>query len=357
MRNKLKNIFSDEEIAFNGKINFKNHEAYKRFVEALETVQEEGKLVQVSGIESVETSIRSGESEYPVDEHENIIEFFVAPSVEKVTFDVETRYGKKKLALKRYRINKGVVLQTSDDAIVFLKLIFETEAAKVKITYHAQTENAKSVREVCESYSMILAFFNKLFSQDVSKMEDGPTIQNMKEYFEKAIAGYSKLEYVEKEFGVQFIPSVLEKVDESWIELEELYLTLVEKKAIRLNAKVNVSETTGMKINQQEGNVKVGQTLGITFVEKMTYPLWNNTITLYGACLLANAIVREINEISENEIKILYGSEDSRPMYISYRGFRTEEEAITEMECIMSRHDEYSNALTVIDYINERMSE
>lgn len=354
MGNKLKNIFSDEEIALNGKINFKNHDAYKRFIEALETVQEEGKLVQVSGIDSVETSIRNGESLYPLDEHENIIEFFVAPSIEEVSFELETDYGKKLLVLKRYRINKGVVLQTADDAIVFLKLLFETEVAKIKITYHVHPENATSVREVIESYSMVLSFFNRLFRQDVSKSENGPTIDNMKGYFENAIVRYKKLEFVEKEFSIHFTPDVLAQNEESWLELEELYLALEEKKVIRLNAKVNVSETTGMKINQQEEKIKVGETLAITFIEEINYSLWDNNITLYAACLLTNAIVKEINKISNNETKILYGSEDSRPMYISYRGFKTKQEAEDEMQTIMSHKDEYVNALTVLGYINTR---
>lgn len=354
MGNKLKNIFSDEEITFNGKINFKNHDAYRCFMDALETVQEEGKLVQVSGIESVETSIRNGESLYPIDEHEDIIEFFVAPSMEKVSFELETDYGKKILVLKRYRINKGVVLQTGDDAIVFLKLLFETKVAKAKITYHVQPENAKSVREVIESYSMVLSFFNRLFRQDVSKSENGPTIDNMKGFFENAIVRYKKLEFVEKEFGIHFTPNVLTQNEENWMELEELYLALKEKKAIRLSTKVNVSETTGMKIRQQDEKIKVGEILAITFTEEISYSLWDKNITLYAACLLTNAVVREINRISDNEIKILYGSEDSRPIYISYRGFKTEKEAEDEMQTIMNHKDEYINALTVIEYINAR---
>lgn len=80
----------------------------------------------------------------------------------------------------------------------------------------------------------------------------------------------------------------------------------------------------------------------------------DKNITLYAACLLTNAVVREINRISDNEIKILYGSEDSRPIYISYRGFKTEKEAEDEMQTIMSHKDEYINALTVIEYINAR---
>ena len=60
MGNKLKNVFSKEEISFEGKINFSNQESYENFMMALETVQEEGRSVCVKGVDSVETLIRKG---------------------------------------------------------------------------------------------------------------------------------------------------------------------------------------------------------------------------------------------------------------------------------------------------------
>ena len=69
---------------------------------------------------------------------------------------------------------------------------------------------------------------------------------------------------------------------------------------------------------------------------------------------MGNAIIKEINEASDGEIKILYGSEESRPMYISYMGFKTEEKE--EMKEIMNHNEDYMNALTVMGYINKRKS-
>ncbi len=355
MGNKLRNVFSNKEVTINAKINFKDNESYNVFLEALNKVEEDGVLVKVDGIESVETIIKRGDAIYPVNEHEHISDFIVAPSKEKVSFELDTIYGKKVLDFERIRVKKGVVLQTSESSVVFLKFLFENQTEKSKISYRAQPEKAKSIKELIESYSIVLALFEKLFSQDFTKIEDGITIKSMKEYFERAIEGYKKLEFVENEFGVSFTPCELTQNEECWLDLEELYLTLKKDMVFRLNAKVDESETNGMHVNQSEENLKIGSELDITFLTKVDYSLWTNTITLHAACLLSNAIIKKINHISKDEIKILYGSEDSRPMYISYKGFKTEEEAQKEMSSIIEHKHEYEEALTVREYVNKRI--
>lgn len=69
------------------------------------------------------------------------------------------------------------------------------------------------------------------------------------------------------------------------------------------------------------------------------------------SAIVSNAIVKKIERIENNKETILYGDEDSRPMYISYRGFKTENEAKKEMEKIMHHKQLYVDALTVSDYI------
>lgn len=356
MGNKLKSVFSKEEISFGEKINFKNQESYENFLMALETVQEEGRTVRVKGVDSVETLIRKGKSEYPINENYKIYDFIVVPSTDEVSFELDTDCGKKMLIFERYRINKGVVLQTPQNAIIYLKVFLEKDSMKSNINYQIHLEKAKTIKELIESYNIVLSFFHRLFRDDIKKSENGVDIKSMKMYFAKSIERYKKLEYVEKEFGVTFVPKVLAQNKDSWMDLEELYLVLKEKEVIRLNAKVNDTKTTGMKINQQINSIKVGDAIDITFITKIYYSLWNVKITLFSANLLSNAIIKEIKEASDGEIKILYGSEDSRPMYISYMGFKTEAEAKEEIKEIMNHKADYMNALTVMGYINKRES-
>lgn len=356
MGNKLKNVFSKEEISLEGKINFSNQESYENFIMALETVQEEGRSVCVKGVDSVETLIRKGKSEYLINENNKIYDFVVAPSTDEVSFELDTACGKKMIIFNRYRINKGVILQTPQNAIIHLKIFLEKDSMKSDISYQMHLEKAKTIKELLESYYIVLSLFNRLFRDDIKGSENGIDIKSLKTYFVKSIEAYKKLEYVEKEFGVTFVPKVLTQNEHSWMDLEEVYLVLKEKKVIRLNAKVNDTETAGMKINQQIDSIKVGNAIDITFITKIYYSLWDVKITLFSANLLSNAIIKEINEASDGEIKILFGSEDSRPMYISYMGFKTEEEAKEEMKEIMKHKADYMNALTVLGYINKRKS-
>lgn len=356
MSNKLKSVFSKDEISFGGKINFKNQESYENFIMALETVQEEGGCVSVKGVDSVGTLIRKGKSEYLINENDKIYDFVIAPSTDEVSFELDTACGKKMLIFKRYWINKGVVLQTPQNAIIYIKIFLEKDSLKCKINYQIHLDKAKTIKELSENYNIVLSFFNRLFRDDIIKSDNCIDIKNIKIYFAKSIERYKKLEYIEKEFGVTFVPKDLAQNEDSWMDLEELYLALKEKEVIRLNAKVNDTETAGMKINHQIDSIKVGDAIDITFITEIYYFLWNVKITLFSANLLSNAIVKEIKEASDGEIKILYGNEDSRPMYISYMGFKTETEAKEEMKEIMNHKEDYMNALTVMGYINKRKS-
>lgn len=351
MGNKLKNIFSNEEIIINETIKFKDRDAHERFIEALERVQEEGKSVRVEGIDSIDTIIRTGESIYPVASRDNISDFVVAPSIEEVKFELETEYGKKELGFNRFHINKGIVLETSEDAIVYLKFLFEKDTEKAKISYRAQPEKAPNIKEILECYSVTLSLFNRLFVQDISKLQNNIMIMDMKGYFEKAIERYKKLEFIEKEFNINFSPKELTTNKEDWLNLEEIYIILKEKQVVRSFNKIEEIEIKAMNVKQDDEIVNKGTKLDITFLSDTTFSLWNNTVNLYTACLITNAIVKEVKKLPNGEVNVLYGEEDSRPMYISYRGFKTVSEAEQEVSKIMNHKNEYVNALTVTEHI------
>ena len=72
MPNKLSEIFSDDMFNINGKMRFKDEEAYKNFLSALEIVQKEGRVVPVEGVTSIVTEIQTQGQKYPLQEHTNI---------------------------------------------------------------------------------------------------------------------------------------------------------------------------------------------------------------------------------------------------------------------------------------------
>lgn len=353
MSNKLKSIFSDEEVIFNGELTFKDKESHDQFMNALERVYEEGKTLSVDGVQAIKTEIRTGGKSYSPEEHKMLDRVVIAPSKEEVPLEVETEFGKKEMHFKRYAINKGVVLETDENAVVYLKMFFESLTEKTTMSYRVHVENAKSVSELIEEYAKIVAFYNKIFIKDIQKMKGGAAVQNIRLFFLEMLNRYKKLRFLEKEFDLQFDPKDLAQNEDCWLDVEELYLLLQEKKVVRLNAKLTETQTTSMTINQHKELLSEGTALQVTFISEVTYSIWKKHITLYTANLLSNAIVKEIQKLPDDVVKILYGEEDSRPMYISFKAFREEDDAKKELEEIMNRKEEYVDALTTIEYLKK----
>ena len=139
MPNKLSEIFSDDMFNINGKMRFKDEEAYKNFLSTLEIVQKEGRVVPVEGVTSIVTEIQTQGQKYPLQEHTNISELVVGPSVEEVNIDVDVASEKKIIQFRRYAIEEGIVLETSEESIIYFKLIFHKGvSSKHTLTYKVQ---------------------------------------------------------------------------------------------------------------------------------------------------------------------------------------------------------------------------
>lgn len=232
-----------------------------------------------------------------------------------------------------------------------------------KITYRVQPEKAESIEDIIEYYDKIIAFFDILFEVPVENMSDDidtkdlDSIKLIKNYFNKSILLWKKLRFLEKEFEITVDPLKLHQDSERcWREVEQLYIIIKDKKVIRVDIKLIDVTGNNLNIDQQEKNIKVGTVLDITFIEKKKFDLWGNIIELYMANFLTNAVVQEITELEDEKIKISYGQEDSRPMFISYRGFKTLPEAEREMKNIMKHKNEYINAKKIEDYISEKLT-
>ena len=60
-----------------------------------------------------------------------------------------------------------------------------------------------------------------------------------------------------------------------------------------------------------------------------------------------------LERTEDGQLKVHYGEKESEPMYISYKGFLTEEEACEEHKTMMDHKEEYVNAKTVDQYMQE----
>ena len=102
--------------------------------------------------------------------------------------------------------------------------------------------------------------------------------------------------------------------------------------------------------------IEIGSKLELTFSSKAEFRLYGQTIMLYTANILSNAVVKNVEQTTDGKVKILYHDTDSEPMYISYTAFKSEEERESELKVIMEHREKYVNAPTVAEYMWQKRS-
>ena len=355
MANKLKDIFSNNMVDMGGKIRFETPEAYKKFLEALESVWEEGKTVEVEGVSSISTQMKSGRYAYPFLEENGIDKMFVAPSVEMVPVALETEIGTKTLQLRRFHTTNEIILETNSKAIVYMKMMIKKGTTQNTFSYRVQPELAKTVGEIVENYIVTVAFLNYLFREDVSgTQEELDLISKTKNYFVGALDFYKRLQKVEQEFDLDFCPKEQNEKCNDEQEFEELYALVYEKKAFRFNAKLTAEKGIDVATKLSETELVVGSKIELTFRSTAEFDIYGQTISVYTANLLSNAVVKEIKAEENGNTKIWYDDTDSEPMFISYTGFKSEAERDHEMEVLMEHSKKYIEASTVDEYLRQK---
>lgn len=355
MSNKLKDIFSSKMFDLGGNLYFQDSESHKKFLEALQIVQNEGRAVEVKGVSSLTTKVRDGEMEYPFLEHQELTQIIVAPSIEYVPIALNTEYDEKTVLFKRYQTTNEIILETDGNEIVYFKIAFTKNTSNFTFTYRTQPHLANTVKDIVENYNTAIALLNTIFidkgSQDLSN--EYALIYNIRESFLGSESYFKRLHLVEQELGLSFQPMQINDTENNGRELEELYLLLIEKKVIRLNAKLNATESTGMTMKSGDHKLELGSEIDITFLQESEYTIYGQKISVHTANLLSNAIIKEIKEGEDGIIKVLYGDTDNRPMYISYTGFKSINEAKQEMKIIREHKEKYIEAMTLNEHIGK----
>lgn len=359
MSNRIKDIFSDDMFSLDGKLSFRDKKSYQDFLSAMKIVQAEGRVVSVEGVTSIAASIKNQGIEYPLKEHTDIEHFQIGPSKEPVVIPVKVGDEETTVSLWRYQINSGVILESELNAIVYFRFQFFNNQGEHKVKYKVQFEHAKSVKDVVDSFSSAKALLDFFYEREdnYSETEGEVSLDALKEYFRYSEAFYRRLLAVEKELGISFPPKELEELSaENQHNIDELYLLLCKKQVVRLNAKLTATNSTAIKATQKSEEIKVGSKIKLTFLRNIEYVLFDQTISLYTANLLQNAVVKEIKEESD-AVKILYGDTDSQPMYMTFTAFKTIDEAEKEMNEIIKHEEKYVSALTSSEYIKQLYSD
>lgn len=354
MGNKLKSVFSTEMFELGGSIRFKDIESSRKFSEALNLLYDEGNPVEIDGVESVSIRIKDGGVVYPPSVHEHIEKCVIFPSKEPIPIEIETVSGKKMVTLYRYQTKREVITETAADAVVYLKLSAQKDNPTFHFIYRMQLDKAMRIKDIAESIHDTIGILEKFFGRiDDQRIKEGEKeYADMLQSFQLTGMYFDKLCALENKLNIAFDPQKIGDIDESANDVYELYLLFIEKKPIRLNAKLTTTTATGITIDDTFEH-KLGAPLELIFDGEAAYEICGQTIRLHTANLLTNAIVKAIETDSTGMTHILYGDTDSNPMYISYRGFIRKSDATNERKRIMTHKKKYEEAKTVGKYIAE----
>lgn len=343
MQNKLKDVFSNKKYEFGVRLLFKDPESKEKFIEALQTMEREGRAVNVEGVSKISTNIKDGQLSYPFLVENDISSVTVSPSVKPMPITVDTECGEKVIDMESYPTHNGFVLKTGNEEAVFLKFDCNVQDGTINFLYRMQPEFADCLKTIIEKLTAALGLVNSMFRSDGSD-----AVAEMKKHLQMEHIFLSKMNKIEKFFNVLFDTSKLNGLNDSDVrDIEELYTLLIEKKPVRLNGKLTSTETTGIKFKSDVEIPKVGSNIDLTFTNKVIYSICGQNITVYTANILLNAVVKQILTDDNGETKVLYSDEDRKPMYISYTGFKTEDEAKQEFKVLTENKQKYVEALTV----------
>lgn len=360
MPNKIKDIFSDDMFGMGCNIQFKDHEAYKKFLAALEIVHTEGRTVPVEGVVAISTKVSHEGTTFPLGDHGSISRLVVGPAVKPVSIPLNIEGTEKAITLWRSEKKDKVILWNDPDSIVSFRFTFLLAEHKLTINYTVQFEKAKNIRDVADSFGFATALLAYFYNDKNGKPseKDVVSVSNIKKYFRHYEAFFQRLQMVENELDLSFSPSLLKKLSrEEQQDVDELYLLLCKKRVLRLNAQLTATDSTTMDMDHSNSIPNIGSNISLTFLSTIEFNFLEQTVLLHTANLMVNALVKDIQKNDDGTVKILYGDTDSRPMYIAFSAFRTIEEAEQEMNNIMAKNEVYENALISNVYIKEFYSD
>lgn len=355
MANKLRDIFSEKEILMTGTVGFVDKEAEERFADALKEVFQTGKTVQVDGIESVSMAIESGAQQFPFKQVKgNISHFIVGPSFERKDYPLEINGESVLLPLLSCRTEKGMIIRTTPEEIIYLQLTVNLVENRTHVEITPYYEKARSIIEIINSLKKIECFLEKFFISDL--VYTSPEYTSIMKHISQTKFIYEMAQYAEETCGLRFEISQINLDDNSSVlDLYELNLVLKRRIPVRMSAKLTATESTNIELRSKYQE-DIGHEILLTFHGEMEYNVWGEKIKLYSSNLLCNAVIKDIVSLDNGHTKVLYGDTEDKPMYVSYRAYRTEDESKKEMEHVIDHKDEYIEAKTSAQHWKEEVA-
>lgn len=352
MGNKLRKIFNKNKISYKGSISFNDKNAANDFRKALNSVFESGKTVRVDGIARMSWGINNGSGILPIDDFGNVLDMEVGPSYDSQVLQIKVEDKNVDFPVESCQLEHGTIIRTPSDFPFEMNMFFNTTEKTVKLSCKSHIEIASNVEELLDSMKLIKGLFDSFFTKDPDDKDTD--FDKIKSLIDTYLDLFNKLSYVEKMFGIRFdVKSIDLKDVSSYNDLNELCLSVRDKKALRLNARMTSDE--GIEIhNESDKNLEIGKPLALTFLKEISYMIWGQVFKLYGAFYVGNAVVKDVKQLEDGKSRIMYGDNETNPMYLAYKGYVNEEEAKVELNTIMDHKEEYENAKTADQYRYEK---
>ena len=350
MANKLRDIFKKNDHFLKGTIRFKDEATSEAFRKALEIVYREGKTVPVSGIDSMTMGVESGSGFLPIEKAEGVTDVIVGPSGEELNLEIEVDGEKIDFHVIRYSLKRGCKVVTKEDFVFETQLTFDEDTQTAKVNFKPVINRAETVDEVLRGIRIEKAFLEKFFSGDLEK-ETG--LDLAMRHLDELYTLFDRIRFLEEAFQKKFTPASIDLNDvESQKDLFEICLLIRDKKALRFNAKMSDATGKGIRLATPDTVIE-NQEISMTFFSDNEYSVWGENIKIYCANFMGNAIVKTVEPLDDGQIRLIYTEEESRPMYISYKGFKDKDEAHAELDTLMDHREEYVEALTIDQYLME----
>ncbi len=359
MANKIRDIFSDDMFGMEGKMRFKDKEAYNSFLSMLDKVYDEGRSIKVEGVASISTTINQNGIKFPLDDSPMPSYVFITPAIESFSIPLLINGEEKELSFFRTNSRQTITVKTKEDAVISFQFVFSKGENKQTVKYVEHLEKATTIKDVIESYQIAEALFEKLFIdiEHPSGKKDALTIYEIKQYFHNQAKFYQRLLAIEAEFSLSISTSTLKALTaEEQHDIDEIYLLIIDQRIVRSSKKYTYDESTSLVLNKKTTDLDIGDGFDLTYLGMIEYSFLGQTIQLYTANLFTNLIVREIRTESDNTTRVLFGDTDSKPMYVSYSAFRTKEAASEERDMIIKHAKDYINAKYSNAYFTEYYS-
>lgn len=351
MANKLRDIFNDEKEVMIGKITFSSKEDAERFTQALNDIYRDGKPREVQGVKSLNMGYKDGENKYPIEESTRVEKVIVAPCEKLFEFRTEGFSGVNTIQLNRIDLEDSIIIRNSNTEAVTYKLVVYKGSNKIDLTISTAINKAKTIKDIYNSFYKARAFFEQLYPG----MDNTPEAENTRHYLLSSLHYYYMLLYINEKLSLGITPLDLKDVKDEDLTLEKVYYLICESKIIKEHTRVNNITCATIPEGNDNKPLSKGTILAASFVSEIECELFGKAINIHTLNVVFNAIVDKVIVDNDDNNKVYFTESSDAPMYISTRGFLSNEEAISEAKHVFNRITEYKDAKTVIELIQSSL--